>query len=119
MATIERPPWRYSTAEARKDRNIGIMEKYDLGWSRESIAQHYDITPKRVSQIVGSFGESFMVIGPPLVCVVAGCSKLVYARGWCSMHYSRWRRHGSIHGRVRNVGAPVAPETVFAGASTP
>ena len=57
--TIERPPWRYRTKEARKDRDIGIMEKYDLGWSRHKIAEHYDLTPARVGQIVSSFGETF------------------------------------------------------------
>lgn len=28
------------------------------------------------------------------MCVVAGCTKGAKARGWCSMHYERWRRHG-------------------------
>lgn len=27
-------------------------------------------------------------------CSVDGCEKPVSARGWCSMHYSRFRRHG-------------------------
>lgn len=28
-------------------------------------------------------------------CGVAGCAKAVHGRGWCAMHYTRWRRHGS------------------------
>lgn len=29
-------------------------------------------------------------------CQVEGCSKPVNARGWCSMHYERWRLHGDV-----------------------
>jgi hypothetical protein len=28
------------------------------------------------------------------VCSVEGCEKAVNSRGWCSMHYYRWRKHG-------------------------
>lgn len=28
------------------------------------------------------------------VCSVDGCEKAVLARGWCKLHYSRWRRQG-------------------------
>lgn len=27
-------------------------------------------------------------------CSVEGCDKSLQARGWCSMHYYRWRIHG-------------------------
>lgn len=30
-------------------------------------------------------------------CSVDGCEKTILGRGWCSMHYSRWRRWGSVH----------------------
>jgi hypothetical protein len=36
------------------------------------------------------------------VCSVEGCEKLVHARGWCSMHYRRWRTHGDP---LRTLGA--------------
>ena len=29
-------------------------------------------------------------------CSVHGCEKSVMGRGWCSMHYSRWRKHGTL-----------------------
>lgn len=32
------------------------------------------------------------VIDP--VCSIDGCSKPTLARGWCSAHHTRWRRHG-------------------------
>lgn len=28
------------------------------------------------------------------VCAVDGCEKGVLARGWCTMHYNRWKKHG-------------------------
>lgn len=28
------------------------------------------------------------------ICVIPGCGKPVEGRGWCAMHYSRWKRHG-------------------------
>lgn len=31
------------------------------------------------------------------VCSVDGCNKMSRARGWCSMHYSRWRKTGTTH----------------------
>lgn len=27
-------------------------------------------------------------------CSFEGCDKITFARNWCTMHYSRWRRHG-------------------------
>jgi hypothetical protein len=31
---------------------------------------------------------------PVRLCSIEGCEKSVEARGWCSMHLSRWRKHG-------------------------
>lgn len=28
------------------------------------------------------------------ICRIGGCDKRHYARGWCEMHYYRWKRHG-------------------------
>lgn len=27
-------------------------------------------------------------------CIIANCGKAIFARGWCSAHYTRWKRHG-------------------------
>lgn len=27
-------------------------------------------------------------------CTVPGCTRPTRSRGWCSMHYQRWHRHG-------------------------
>jgi hypothetical protein len=27
-------------------------------------------------------------------CSIEGCGKVVFARGWCARHYTRWTRHG-------------------------
>jgi hypothetical protein len=29
-----------------------------------------------------------------ILCSVADCGGAVHCRGWCEMHYHRWRRHG-------------------------
>jgi hypothetical protein len=31
----------------------------------------------------------------PRTCGEPGCPRSVYARGWCELHYRRWRRNGS------------------------
>lgn len=33
--------------------------------------------------------------GTPKLCSIEGCEKVATARGWCVMHYHRWRRHGT------------------------
>lgn len=34
-------------------------------------------------------------------CTVAGCDKPRLARGWCSMHYQRWKTHGNPNSPAR------------------
>ena len=33
-------------------------------------------------------------MNPTRICTIDGCDKLAFARGWCTTHYERWRRHG-------------------------
>lgn len=35
-------------------------------------------------------------------CSVEGCERLLYGRGWCLMHYTRWRRHGDPEAAKRS-----------------
>ncbi|MGD0723563.1 MAG: hypothetical protein ABR970_21240 [Roseiarcus sp.] len=46
------PPAASVSAIAREVRRHRIMERVDRGWSRKSIAQAEDLTPRRVGQIV-------------------------------------------------------------------
>ncbi|WEX10290.1 helix-turn-helix transcriptional regulator [Chelativorans sp. AA-79] len=41
------------------------------------------------------------------ICKIPGCDKAPKARGWCSMHYDRWRVHGDpLGGRETFNGEP-------------
>jgi hypothetical protein len=41
------------------------------------------------------------------ICLIATCDKKAFARGWCSAHYERWRRHGDPLGGGTGDGEPV------------
>lgn len=38
-------------------------------------------------------------------CSIPDCAKPARARGWCGMHYERWRQHGDPTFRLREYGA--------------
>ena len=42
----------------------------------------------------------------PTACTIDGCDRTAVAHGWCTLHYKRWRRHGSptaaVNRRVPN-----------------
>ena len=40
------------------------------------------------------------------VCTVDGCDRERLARGWCNMHYRRWRRHGDTDSARPNYRTP-------------
>jgi hypothetical protein len=37
----------------------------------------------------------------PVTCSIEGCGKSVKGRGWCAMHWRRWRKHGDPHFTLR------------------
>lgn len=39
------------------------------------------------------------------ICSIPDCGRVLYARGWCSVHYQRWRTTGSV-----DAERPVAPK---------
>lgn len=39
-------------------------------------------------------------------CSIEGCGKPKFTRGWCSMHYSRWQRHGDPLTETRSSPMP-------------
>ena len=44
-----------------------------------------------------------------LWCAIGGCSRSRLARGWCSLHYQRWKRHGDpmVQGIARVDGTAI------------
>lgn len=42
------------------------------------------------------------------LCSVDGCGKPMFQRGWCSMHYSRMKRHGTLEKVGTANGEPMA-----------
>lgn len=42
-------------------------------------------------------------------CIVLGCGRHSLARGWCKLHYERWRRFGDPKASVRAISARGAP----------
>ncbi len=40
------------------------------------------------------------------LCAVEGCRKKLVARGYCAMHYHRWKRHGAPGAAGRLIGLP-------------
>ena len=47
------------------------------------------------------------------ICTIDGCEKFQSARGWCSMHYERWRKYGDT-----SRGKPTARERLLAKVDT-
>ncbi len=45
--------------------------------------------------------------GRPL-CEVAGCPQALYCRGYCTLHYTRWRKAGSVGASQRKRSLPGA-----------
>ena len=41
------------------------------------------------------------------LCAIPGCNKFVFGHGFCSAHYSRWRRHGDPLAGRTTPGTPV------------
>lgn len=43
-------------------------------------------------------------VGEVKTCTIEGCEKRYYARGWCQMHYRRWKVHGDTDTRLSPIG---------------
>jgi len=57
-------------------------------------------TPPDVSHRIRN-GEGQFLASVPRPCAVEGCGKHARARGWCTMHWERWRRWGDpVAGRI-------------------
>ncbi len=47
------------------------------------------------------------------ICSVDDCEKPEIARGWCSLHYYRWQRHGDVNNSGRRGRRPIPLEVRF------
>jgi hypothetical protein len=56
---MSRSHYRWSRVRDRIARDELIMELWEMGVSREEIAERVDLTPQRVSQIVNGFGAGW------------------------------------------------------------
>ena len=52
-------------------------------------------------------------------CSVDECGKRAIGRGWCAMHYSRWRHHGDIHHTAKGGQTRPRMERVEGGSQCP
>lgn len=43
------------------------------------------------------------------MCTVENCERKSMARGWCSMHWKRWRKHGDPT-KIVNIGRHISPD---------
>lgn len=55
---------------------------------------------------------------PERTCSIEGCDKKVQARGWCGMHYARWRRQGDP-GSADPIARPVPTACAVDGCDRP
>ena len=55
-------------------------------------------------------------MSPKTECIVEDCERVAKSRGWCGLHYSRWRKYGDVSDEVVHhqwgVQSPKRPCTV-------
>lgn len=49
---IEQGSWRWKPREERDRRDAHIRELYAMGYTRHELAERFDLTPQRISQII-------------------------------------------------------------------
>jgi hypothetical protein len=49
--------WTWTDPATRQARNVAILELWAMGFSRQEIAEQYDLTPVRIGQIINDFGQ--------------------------------------------------------------
>ena len=69
------------------DLRPGDLVRVGLGWARDDVAPAEIPPDHAVATADGG-------------CGFEGCPREAHARGWCKMHYERWRRHGDARGTV-------------------
>jgi hypothetical protein len=57
--------------------------------------------PRRCVNTPGVAQEIGLRMPVKATCSVEDCERSAHAHGWCTKHYTRWLRHGSVDDRVR------------------
>ncbi|MFJ1510902.1 hypothetical protein [Cellulosimicrobium funkei] len=81
--------------------DLGVSASIVRRWLRENVDRGGESGPWLVDDdLAGRIRARFTATAEAraaraTVCSVEGCETPVKARGWCRMHYYRWRNHGS------------------------
>lgn len=82
-------------------REVGVSASAVRGWLRRTVDRGGETGPWLIDDDLAARARAHFATlaaaraARPVVCTVDGCENSVKARGWCRMHYYRWRNHGS------------------------
>lgn len=116
----ELPDWYDNAACLGLDHDMFFPDTYGNGREAKVICggcpvidecYEFAISTRQEFGIWGGTGAASRVKGRrekdarPTICSVDECKRMATGRGWCQLHYGRWKRQGDPH-TVLKVGRP-------------